>query len=314
MAEIWEDYVRVLDDIVGREYVGENDNCPHDIDNNNNNNNGRDHITEIFTDLTKISWDTLNITIEENGEWEKNIYNNPDINNKNQETIYNADPGSIKDDWSNIIIDKCAWYKSYHYQPDDHWGIHIKEDCWIEYAKKIYRYNNLSQSKTDALKSAFLFLYCHELFHYITDNATTVLELTTRRGMYINYFNSVYTADFAGDGLNAGVGSIEEAMANSFLYRRWKYCKINKELLKTILESMTFGGYNQFVNYLGRNFRKGKRMLINQIYHCQPRPIPNNLHLLPIESVFEMLDPKKRAGNRVPIWLHTNTRNRKLQL
>lgn len=42
--------------------------------------------------------------------------------------------GGIGERWSDYIFDRCAWYRSFHYNPQSNWGIHINEDCWIKTA------------------------------------------------------------------------------------------------------------------------------------------------------------------------------------
>jgi hypothetical protein len=254
--------------------------------------------------LNEINWDAIDISFDDRDEWEKEEicvnYRN-DIEKPNFDACkeeFDRMGEIIRGEWAESTIEKCAWYQSYHYLPRTYWGIHILEDCWISYAKRIYKYNPHSKTKNDALKSAFLFLFCHELFHYITDNATSVLEVATKKSnIYKDYGTKVYAKEFASP------GALEEALANRYLFGRYDFCRINKHLLFHILKGMP-KGYRDFDKYNGSKFWTGRRTLINQIYFCSSLPLPADE--LPIEQVFEILNQNNyKSGHRIPIWLHT---------
>ena len=82
--------------------------------------------------------------------------------------------------------DKCAWYVSYHYVPRTFWGIHINFSCLQSVANKLnLECTNLIGDTSGAKKGAFLYLFTHELFHYIVDNACSVMEIITKDPNFI---------------------------------------------------------------------------------------------------------------------------------
>lgn len=60
-------------------------------------------------------------------------------------------------------------------------------------------------------------------------------------------------------------------------------------------------GYRDFDQYLGKNFRYGRRILMSQIKQKRPHPVEE-----PIEQLIELLKLfDYSVGHRIPIWLHT---------
>jgi len=314
--EFWEDIIFAIDNIPStstsetKQTVNEVPKEDGHLEPGNNPYNFSKHDLSNFESkaldsvLSEINWDAIDIYLEDNEEWEKveicdNYFDqNEKINYDSCKEEFDAIGEKIRGEWKESTIEKCAWYQSYHYLPRTYWGIHIMEDCWINYAKKIYKYNPHSKTKNDAMKSAFLFLFCHELFHYVTDNATSVLEVAMKKAnMYTDYSTKVYAKEFNTP------GAIEEALANRYLFGRNDFCRINKHLLFYMLKGMP-NGYCDFDKYSGSKFWTGRRTLINQIYLCSPLPLPTSE--LPLEQVFEILNQNNyKSGHRIPIWLHT---------
>ncbi len=199
------------------------------------------------------------------------------------------------DTWSEYNFEKCAWYISYHYMPRDRWGIHIEERCWYETAKKMYLQHPSQLSWTDSIKTAFLFIFLHEFFHYITDIASTVLEIVSQNpNVYENYTRGVYAATFGTP------DCLEEALANRYLYGRAESFGIDRDYLYSLLCAMP-PGYREFSNYLGPNFWRGRRRLMSQIKDARYKGTTYE----PIEQVMELLTAWDYShGHRVPLWLH----------
>ena len=312
--EFWEDIINAIDNISAIN----NDNSQkytskqlpsegHLASGENPFNKSEKNLDEYFSialheKLNEIDWESLNIDLNDDDEWkqEEICLHNYELMDEEK-----ADYNGCKEEFDRISskihevcggapLEKCAWYQSYHYLPRTYWGIHILETCLIGYAKKIYRFNG-SKTKNDAMKSAFLLLFCHELFHYIVDNAASILEVAKNNPtIYRDYSKNVYAKDFINP------GALEEALANRYLYGRFDFCRINKHLLFHILKSSP-NGYRDFDQYSGSKFWLGQRKLINQILSCES---PARIDL-PIEQVFEILNQRVySSGHRIPIWLH----------
>jgi hypothetical protein len=228
-------------------------------------------------ELTEIRWEDINILYE----GETPISPSEETSNIN-----------VREDWSRFIFEECAWYKSFHYSLSD-WGIHIKEQCWLEIARKFFRHKQFPNF-LECIKSAFFFVFLHELFHYINDLAAARMEIITRNpSFYLNYSNNVYAKTFLSS------DCIEEALANRYLYGR-RDTRLSFNYLYQILKAEP-PGYCDFDSYSGPNFRKGRRVLMNQVLSCSIHPG----RLEPIEQVVELVRPGDYSrGHRVPIWLH----------
>src|SRR5215211_2031293 len=93
----------------------------------------------------------------------------------------------------------CSWYQPYHYLPRQKWGVHLRYDSWMRVAALFYHScPSTVARKLDSIKSAFLYLYAHELFHNIVENAASVMEivLSDKSHIYRKYYSNVYSEVF----------------------------------------------------------------------------------------------------------------------
>ena len=196
---------------------------------------------------------------------------------------------------SDFEMSSAAWYQPYHYLPRMVWGIHIRYDSWLRIAAKLYRTcHPLIAKDVDAVKAAFLYLFYHALFHYITENASSVLEIISGNpNLYTNYQFNIYSKLFNSS------SCLEESLANSYLFEKAEQCHIDKQYLREELSNQA-KGYKQFINYLGSNFLNGSRRLISQIQKGSPNPSADE----PLEQIMDISNPMDYDhGHRVPIWL-----------
>ena len=171
--------------------------------------------------------------------------------------FYDRKEGEINDDLPKAkgYGDKCAWYEKFHIRSNSEWGIHIKESCLIQRGRILYKWNKATTTPNDSVKAAFLRIMCHELFHYVSDCSATILELINNNpALYKEYMEKVFWIDYD---INPE-GALEEALANRYVYGRYKFMRINKHLLITLMKSQ-YKGYRDFDKYLGSNFKKGRR-------------------------------------------------------
>jgi hypothetical protein len=118
-------------------------------------------------EINGIDWDEIGVEIEGQLDFREPL-----------ESVTDQD---IEEQWAGgKTTDSCAWYESYHYNRK-YWGIHFSEYCVISVAERFWRHRARTRYKTqtDAIKGALLFLFLHEFFHYITDNASAVLEIVS---------------------------------------------------------------------------------------------------------------------------------------
>jgi hypothetical protein len=190
----------------------------------------------------------------------------------------------------------CSWYQPYHYLPREKWGIHIRYDSLMRIASLFYHdCPSLVNIKLDSVKSGFLYLFVHELFHHIVENAASIIEIVSSRShIYTKYYNNVYLEVFNSS------NCIEEALSNGYLFLWAEVCRIDRDFLKERLSSQG-PGYHNFIQYIGSNFFEGNRILISQIRHGNLKPTIYD----PIEQILDTSNPIQYSYiHNVPIWLH----------
>jgi len=178
------------------------------------------------------------------------------------EIDYREVEGSIR----TYGIEAIAWYRSFHWNPPEKWGIYILDKGLYYIAKNVFgianqidnfgkRYNTL-----DLLQKSFRLLFLHEFFHFITDIASMTIEIVSYRssrelfGNYKNYINNVYMRP------RNDSEPIEEALANAYTFNRFK-TREDKKQIRSFMEDQP-RGYSAFEKYLKRSdFTKGLQEL-----------------------------------------------------
>jgi hypothetical protein len=190
----------------------------------------------------------------------------------------------------------CSWYQSYHYLPREKWGIHMRYDSLVRIASLFYHHcPSTVNRKLDSAKSAFLYLFIHEVFHHIIENATSILEIVSgKSNLYVRYYTDVYSQVFNSS------DCIEETLSNVYLFQWADKCRIDRDFLKQ--ELLKQGpGYCQFIQYVDSNFPEGNRILLSQIRQGRLKPTTYD----PIEQVVDVPDPfQYSAFHNIPIWVH----------
>jgi hypothetical protein len=194
----------------------------------------------------------------------------------------------------------CSWYQSYHYEPVTKWGVHIRYYSWLRLAAYFnHTCPNLKSNPISSAKAAFLYLFVHALFHYMTENAASIIEIILQDScIYTHYISSIYAEVF-----NTR-DCLEEALANSYLLSRCDLCHIDRRYLeKELLKQGP--GYSDFVDYVESKFSYGVRRLISQIRSGKINP-PS---YLPIEQIMITSNSSDHPyGHMMPIWLHQRAR------
>lgn len=191
----------------------------------------------------------------------------------------------------------CSWYQPYHFLPRQKWGVHLRQDSWLRIAAFLYRNcPSTADRKLDSIKSAFLYLYVHELFHSIVENAASVMEiLLSKSKVYTDYYSNIYSTVFNSS------NCIEEALGNGYLFLWAEECHIDREYLRNHLLKQG-PGYRDFIRYHDLpNFSKGTRMLLAQIRYGNL----NTNEYDPIEQLVDIPNPIQYSSiYNIPIWLH----------
>ena len=192
----------------------------------------------------------------------------------------------------------CCWYQAYHYLPREKWGIHLRYDSILAIASDLRDKNRLSLHLTDydLVKSALIYLYIHCLFHYLLENASSLMELISDNpSLYGTYISNIYVNVFNSK------ACIEEALANRFMLQFASEYRIDEKYLKSKL-LLQGEGYRDFIHFSGKNFQRGKRRLLSQIKNSKLEPpLDQPLERLLDQNLSRNIDRKEL---RVPIWLH----------
>jgi hypothetical protein len=175
--------------------------------------------------------------------------------------------------------------------------MHLRYDSWLRIAALFY--NNCPSTagrNLDSIKSAFLYLYIHELFHSIVENAASIMEiLLAKSQIYTDYYSNVYSNVFNSS------DCIEEALSNGYLFLWTEESHIDREFLRCHLLKQS-PGYQDFMQYDSQaNFSRGTRILLSQIRHGNL----NATQYDPIEQLIDIPNPIQYSSVfNLPIWLH----------
>jgi hypothetical protein len=201
------------------------------------------------------------------------------------------DPKNYKDEFEGTF---SFWYQSYHYQPRQSWGMHLRYDSLIRTAKKFYQDGNLLISNSrDPLIASFFYFFTHGLYHYIFENSVSMLEILLERPrLYKQYLSKMYEGSFNSP------ACLEESLANRYLYDRSERFKLEKTYLHDILSSQEFS-YKDFKKYDEVEFAKANRRLLFQVLYGYNDTLP----VQPLEQIMNFLD-QGLYGHKIPIWLH----------
>ncbi|GGM40533.1 hypothetical protein GCM10011351_28380 [Paraliobacillus quinghaiensis] len=207
-------------------------------------------------------------------------------------------------------MEALAWYRSFHFTPQNNWGIYITESGIYSLASKVFYHNKLQNKHgrifniIDYVKLAYHLLLLHETYHFFTDLAATTLELSNQEkkipNYYLNYFYHVYQ--------RSANGPLEEALANAFAYTRFfdtiTMNSMDSISRKKVNQSMRGfmknqpAGYRNFEQFITRNsFEQANSDLVATILRTSPsRGIP------PYENI---LNPTMRGIRKynIPVYI-----------
>ena len=169
--------------------------------------------------------------------------------------------------WENI-----AWYRSFHDQPQEDWGIYIRwhgvfqvaRESYYLAAMKEFRAGNLSLSDEEkkqlwkqCLNLAYFEILYHEWYHFFVDLAAASLEQVfyvqnkTVRKLYVDYSEKVYAVGMRN---SFEEEPHEEAMANAYAAR------MMQEHLRSYLPALTSGSsHKRLINRMEAEMHRAMR-------------------------------------------------------
>ncbi len=185
----------------------------------------------------------------------------------------------IDDEVGEFGIHRLAWYRSFHWEQPQRWGINIWASSPYYLARKFH--HNVKPARFwDPVSVAFKLLVLHEYFHYIVDMAAAVLESADsfKKNLYAQY--------------RRAKGSPEESVANAWALR--KDLSPYKAQVERFMRNQP-RQYTFFEKYAGQGFTEGLRKIGRLLAGNDP-----NL-LEPIEIIFK-LDEKRKSRVPIRIW------------
>lgn len=194
-----------------------------------------------------------------------------------------------------------AWYRPFHFAPQERWGIYFREVGIFKVARALSSAPPKGSSSTlnELLAQAKMLLHLHEAFHHITEVAATAIEFIesdsgrpSRQSRYLSYFHQDYLRHLLGPDKRQ---PLEEALANAYAYNR--LTRGLKGRAAAFMGSQP-SGYSDFARYKGEHtrFRAGLSDLHGRL-RGQPGGIAS-----PMESLFD-LAPLPTVTQGVPTYL-----------
>lgn len=191
-------------------------------------------------------------------------------------------------------LDALAWYKTFHAWPEKRWGIKIFEKGVLFLARFLEDHGTgkpSGQSVPDTLdyvQASFNVLQLHEHFHFLTDIACTLVELSSHSALACKYLLNVY-----------GQGNrFEEAIANAYTWRKMRKQPLNKEI-RHFMQAQP-SPYDEFATWTERRpFQAGRQKLAGLFSpgpNCESSPVAG------LELLFR-IDDADLDFQDVPIYL-----------
>ena len=187
--------------------------------------------------------------------------------------------------------DALAWYRPFHMEPFEKWGITILDQgIWYiarYLADEMFNVHPTEDEMSDCVDIATDFLYYHELFHFKVELATTMAELNSSTPFYREYWFNGFNSESE---TIRGKSPLEEALANSFARNKAleEVPTKNRPQVRKALDSFIKSqpdGYKDAHSVRGKKtFRLGVEELICKLVNI-PNPLFDTNKLI-LEHVF----------------------------
>ena len=195
------------------------------------------------------------------------------------------DYGEISRKVSQKGIETLAYYRSYHWNPPEEWGIYILDTGLWFLANNVFQglRQKLGFKTEDLIRLGLELLFFHEFFHFLTDIASTVVEsaLSFDQLFYAEYVRNVYLPAVRRGSAHE---LLEESLANAFAFKKINRSRTrgNKRyhiggllgVTRKFMRSQP-DGYKQFEDYLTKHsFSFGRGELGKMLTRCKLQSQP----------------------------------------
>jgi hypothetical protein len=123
--------------------------------------------------------------------------------------------------YQRLPVNAIAFYRPFHLEPVDRWGIYIFVDRLLTYARGVRSFVPLfpEVSRELFLHLVLFEMFHHEFYHHLVESAATVLEILADAGGatfpgYLAYRQAVHDMAFSWHSHQP----LEEALANAYAY------------------------------------------------------------------------------------------------
>ena len=175
-----------------------------------------------------------------------------------------------------------AWYRSFHWKEPEYWGIYIPVRSIWYLAEKFYQGMGSTGPLLEYVQSAYSLILNHELFHYIVDMGSTVLESS------VNFETNFYTRY-----IRKKNPDNEEAIANAWALRKSYKPSNIKRTIRSWMDSQP-PGYRDFSRFTGKKLTGGLRSLGHVISENDRDKI------IPIDGMFNLHENFKMS--KIPVY------------
>jgi len=191
--------------------------------------------------------------------------------------------------------DALGWYQPFHFF-ESSWGIFIR---WrgIKFLAYLLNKNGQKESYVELMKHAFKLIHSHEYFHFLTEWATSFLELVYSKSLYKDYFNLSLELEDLCD---------EESLANAYAFHQLE-TRIRNNISKFFeMQPEIYRNYRLYIEE--KDFILGKRKL--GMFINNPNIVELLVHVIdininrepPWENLFNA-EPKAICLWEVPIYI-----------
>ncbi len=217
--------------------------------------------------------------------------------------------------WDKLPADAMAFYRPFHFQPHDQWGIYLMIAPLLQYHRQLLRQSLPLQLFTaGSLMHLVLFeVFNHEFFHHLVESTATTLEvLLATQGEPQPVYLSHRRAQRA-DAFKHPHAPLEEALANAYAYNALGFISRVKAGYKTVSIKIYQqavaqywpsepAGYRSARHYIGDGYIHGGAMLLAQLLQQ-----PDAMHHVPLAVVAKHVMPSGFmslvAKPDIPTWL-----------
>jgi len=209
----------------------------------------------------------------------------------------------------NQGTDALAWYRPFHMEPQEKWGITIIDrGIWYVARKLAAELYSAPYDDEDAIMHcrdiAKDFLYYHEMFHFKVELAATVMEkINPNEALYAGYWKPQTNREWFGSEVKSHrkvKAPLEEALANS--YALHKVCseisgtERRSKVKNAIMQFMEMqpDGYKHAENfpYNWKKWKRGMNELLDKLLNQEDSHEWDPRRILATHILFDGLDGK----------------------